>query len=54
MFEPKKLKLKHPKIEKNQYFDPKTSQLSFASIFSPIGPKLDELELKYAHLRNFS
>ena len=44
MFDPKKLKPKNPKIEKIANFGRKTSQLSFASIFSPIGPKLGEIE----------
>ena len=47
MFDPKKLKPKNPKIEKIANFGRKTSQLSFASIFSPIGPKLGEIEANY-------
>ena len=48
-----KTETKKSKNRKNQYFDRKTSQLSFASIFSPIGPKLDELDLNYCKLLDF-
>ena len=47
MFDPKKLKPKNAKIEKIANLGRKTYQLSFASIFSPIGPKLGEIEVNY-------
>ena len=53
MFDPKKLKPKNPKIEKIANLGRKTSQLSFASIFSPIGPKLGEIEANYCKKLGF-